>query len=70
MNISNSTLYNNVLQRDKVQRKMNSCWLLMEHSNGAITEDEARAEVRKMIENSKREALRMLFQKEVLFLQQ
>ncbi|KAM7466009.1 hypothetical protein LguiB_013571 [Lonicera macranthoides] len=46
--------------RDKMQRKINGCWLLMKHKNGAITEEEAVKEVKRMSENSRREVLRTL----------
>ncbi|KAM7461961.1 hypothetical protein LguiA_030082 [Lonicera macranthoides] len=47
-----------IKERDKVQRKINGCWLLMKHKNGAITEEEAVKEVTRMSENSNREVLR------------
>ncbi|KAM7461960.1 hypothetical protein LguiA_030081 [Lonicera macranthoides] len=47
-----------IKERDKVQRKINGCWLLMKHENGAITEEEAVKEVTRMSENSNREVLR------------
>ncbi|KAM7497482.1 hypothetical protein LguiA_021896 [Lonicera macranthoides] len=48
-----------IKEMDKVQRKINGCWLLMEDKNGAIREEEAVKQVRRMVENSRREVLRM-----------
>ncbi|KAM7466317.1 hypothetical protein LguiB_013879 [Lonicera macranthoides] len=49
--------------RDKIQRKVSGCLLMVRHGNGAITEEMARTEVRRMVERSKREVLRLLVQK-------
>ncbi|KAM7466314.1 hypothetical protein LguiB_013876 [Lonicera macranthoides] len=51
------------IERDKIQRKVSGCLLMVRHGNGAITEEMARTEVRRMVERSKREVLRLLVQK-------
>lgn len=50
------------LQLDKAERKMNGCSLIICHGNEDITVEEARAEARRMIETSRREELRTMFQ--------
>ncbi|KAK2992548.1 hypothetical protein RJ640_001861 [Escallonia rubra] len=49
-------------ERESIQRKLNLCSLLVNQSNGSLAEEDARDEVRKIIEYSRREVLRMMLQ--------
>ncbi|KAM7502846.1 hypothetical protein LguiB_001751 [Lonicera macranthoides] len=47
-------------KRDTVDRNMNACSLIVSHSDGGISIEEAKIEVRRMVESSRRELLRMM----------
>ncbi|KAK3024984.1 hypothetical protein RJ639_043248 [Escallonia herrerae] len=49
-------------ERERVERKLNLCSLLVNQSNGTLAEEDAKDEVRNIIESSRREVLRMMLQ--------
>ncbi|KAK2979466.1 hypothetical protein RJ640_026364 [Escallonia rubra] len=49
-------------ERESVERKLNLCSLLVNQSNGSLAEEDAKDEVRHIIESSRREVLRMMLQ--------
>ncbi|KAK3024982.1 hypothetical protein RJ639_043246 [Escallonia herrerae] len=49
-------------ERESVERKLNLCSLLVNQSNGSLAEEDARDEVRNIIESNRREVLRMMLQ--------
>ncbi|KAM7465966.1 hypothetical protein LguiB_013528 [Lonicera macranthoides] len=50
-------------RRDTDERKLNGCSLMVSQSEGAITIEYARTEMLRMIENSRRELMRMMLTK-------